>query len=416
MGRATRWLKGLFGIKEDRNELDNNNNSNSKIQSSNSSGLCNNPATIPPNISVAEAAWLRSSGCTDEAEKEQNKRAIAVAAATAAAADAAVVAAQAAVAVIRLTSSWRGAMSVGGPEGHAAVKIQTVFRGYLARRALRALKGLVKLQAHVRGYLVRKQAAAALHSFEALMRAQASARLQRLSARSGGGGGDDTCRNGFGTRKPMERYDDKTRNEHEHPRAAPTHNRRLSASIVHSTTLHPATEDTSKIVEVDNGVTPFSSSGQTFPCRAPTRLLRSSGWLDDPGPSTTPASTPRSMNTPARSDVGVGCLFRRREGRGLLSVPNYMSVTQSSKAKLRSQSAPKQRVGGAAEAPRKGASLLEVMMEYERSRSSFSGAVGVRMQRSCSQAQEAIVFKNAVVGKKKMERPEQELGEWERRR
>ena len=47
------------------------------------------------------------------------------------AADAAVAAAQAAAAVIRLTSHRRGAMFGSGPGGHAAVKIQTVFRGYL---------------------------------------------------------------------------------------------------------------------------------------------------------------------------------------------------------------------------------------------------------------------------------------------
>ncbi|KAL3598375.1 hypothetical protein D5086_006293 [Populus alba] len=94
-----------------------------------------------------------------------------VAAATAAAADAAVAAAQAAVAVVRLTSHGRGTMFGGGKEKWAAVKIQTVFRGYLLlqnffhgpEKALRALKGLVKLQAVVRGYLVRKRAAATLH-------------------------------------------------------------------------------------------------------------------------------------------------------------------------------------------------------------------------------------------------------------
>ncbi|XP_010047665.2 protein IQ-DOMAIN 14 [Eucalyptus grandis] len=341
MGRATRWIKGLFGIKKDREEVDSNDNSNSKRQLSNSSGLCNNPATIPPNISAAESAWLRSCSCTDEAEKEQNKRVIAVAAATAAAADAAGAAAQAAAAVIRLTSHGRGAML--GRQEHAAVKIQTVFRGFLARKALRALKGLVKLQARVRGYLVRKQAAATLHSFEALMRAQASARLRRSArgrSRGGGGGGGD---DGTATRDPTERYDDKTRNAHARTRAAVAHNRKLSASAADSPTLRPAIEDTSRIVEVDDGATPFSSSGNTLPRRAPAGRFQSSDWLDDPGPCTTPASTPRSMNTPARSDAG-GCLFRRRDGRGLLLAPSYMSGTQSSKAKLRSQSTPKQRV------------------------------------------------------------------------
>lgn len=48
-----------------------------------------------------------------------------------------------------------------------------------ARKALRALKGLVKLQALVRGYLVRKRAAATLYSMQALLRAQTAARSQR---------------------------------------------------------------------------------------------------------------------------------------------------------------------------------------------------------------------------------------------
>ncbi|KAL5572534.1 hypothetical protein UlMin_022131 [Ulmus minor] len=128
-------------------------------------------------MSAAEAAWLRS--IYSESEKEQNKHAIAVAAATAAAADAAVAAAQAAVAVVRLTSHGRGTMFSGSHERWAAAKIQSVFRGYLARKALRALKGLVKLQALVRGYLVRKQATATLHSMQALIRAQATVRSHK---------------------------------------------------------------------------------------------------------------------------------------------------------------------------------------------------------------------------------------------
>ncbi|GFQ06578.1 protein iq-domain 31, partial [Phtheirospermum japonicum] len=51
-----------------------------------------------------------------------------------------------------------------------------------ARRALKALRGLVKLQALVRGYLVRKQATATLKCMESLMTAQVSARSKRLQS------------------------------------------------------------------------------------------------------------------------------------------------------------------------------------------------------------------------------------------
>lgn len=49
-----------------------------------------------------------------------------------------------------------------------------------ARKALRALKGLVKIQALVRGFLVRKQAAATLQGMQALIRAQASVRAEKM--------------------------------------------------------------------------------------------------------------------------------------------------------------------------------------------------------------------------------------------
>ncbi|XP_050224860.1 protein IQ-DOMAIN 23 [Mercurialis annua] len=126
---------------------------------------------------------------------DANKHAIAVAAATAAVAEAALAAAQAAAEVVRLTSGAGGRItSTGTPRtasGHisgshrrwaealAAVKIQSAFRGYLARRALRALKALVKLQALVRGHIVRKQTADMLRRMQTLVRVQARARATR---------------------------------------------------------------------------------------------------------------------------------------------------------------------------------------------------------------------------------------------
>ncbi|CAH9089562.1 unnamed protein product [Cuscuta epithymum] len=70
----------------------------------------------------------------------------------------------------------------------AAVSIQTAFRGYLARRALVALKGIVKLQALIRGQNVRKQAKMTLKCMQALLRVQARVRDQRARLSHDGGG------------------------------------------------------------------------------------------------------------------------------------------------------------------------------------------------------------------------------------
>jgi hypothetical protein len=61
----------------------------------------------------------------------------------------------------------------------AAVRIQTAFRGFLARRAVRALRGIVRLQAMVRGGRVRQQLAVTAKCMQALLRVQARARDRR---------------------------------------------------------------------------------------------------------------------------------------------------------------------------------------------------------------------------------------------
>ncbi|XP_047046867.1 protein IQ-DOMAIN 19-like [Lolium rigidum] len=71
----------------------------------------------------------------------------------------------------------------GNAEEAAAVRIQSAFRSYLARKALCALRGMVKLQAMVRGQLVRRQADATLRRIQALVAAQRRARAERLRLR-----------------------------------------------------------------------------------------------------------------------------------------------------------------------------------------------------------------------------------------
>ncbi|CAI9770405.1 unnamed protein product [Fraxinus pennsylvanica] len=85
----------------------------------------------------------------------------------------------------------------------AATRVQAVFRAYLARKALRALRGLVKIQAQVRGHLVRKQMAAVLRSLGAVMAIQVRARVQRVQMADETrktfkeSALDNQCRNGF---------------------------------------------------------------------------------------------------------------------------------------------------------------------------------------------------------------------------
>ncbi|WCJ19391.1 IQ-domain 3 [Euphorbia peplus] len=129
------------------------------------------PAPLLPHRSVEDVKL-------SEAENEQSKHAYSVALATAVAAEAAVAAAQAAAEVVRLTSVSRN--SAKSREELAVIKIQTAFRGYLARRALRALRGLVRLKTLIQGQSVKRQAANTLRAMQTLARVQSQIRARRV--------------------------------------------------------------------------------------------------------------------------------------------------------------------------------------------------------------------------------------------
>lgn len=126
------------------------------------------PPSSQPQIDVKLAA----------AHIEQSKHAHSLAVASQAAADAAVASAQAAIEVVRLTTPARFAGK--SREEIAAIKIQTAFRGYLARRALRALRGLVRLKSLIHGNACKRQATTTLRCMQTLARVQSQIRSRRI--------------------------------------------------------------------------------------------------------------------------------------------------------------------------------------------------------------------------------------------
>ncbi|RZR94782.1 hypothetical protein BHM03_00023554 [Ensete ventricosum] len=255
-----------------------------------------------------------------------------------------------------------------------------------AKKALRALKAFVKLQALVRGYLVRKQAAATLHSTQALIRAQATvrARTARNLLQD-----DRRLQLEFRHQPPFERYAE-VRSEN-----MSSFHRRLSASldnvsngfdrspkIVEIDTCHPKSSSSSRrtnpsVLDLAHDLH-SSSISSPMPCQIPARIpipdsrnFQEYDWClagDKCRLSLTTHSTPRYMNssgnapvTPTKSVFGADGVLRRF--MNVSNCPNYMASTQSFEAKSRSQSAPKQRPEPSA--TRKRLPLSQVMVEPE---------------------------------------------------
>uniref|UniRef100_A0A0D3G9X4 DUF4005 domain-containing protein n=1 Tax=Oryza barthii TaxID=65489 RepID=A0A0D3G9X4_9ORYZ len=219
-------------------------------------------------------------------------------------------------------------------EVEAAVMIQKAFRGYLARRALRALKALVKIQALVRGYLVRKQAATTLQRLQALMRLQASSRAIKMAS----------------SRKSVEQ-------ERIVVQMQGGRVKTLTLPVVHRRRVSDGGDinfDRSpRIVEMDT-------------CQLRCRSSRiTSRYAADPPPDGTPgrcrcprrtstcyeAAAPKTThNTPRlAAALPAGYHGPASPAKGRVVSPRYMADTASSVARARCQSAPRQRHGAAGE-------------------------------------------------------------------
>ncbi|KAG8065852.1 hypothetical protein GUJ93_ZPchr0004g39983 [Zizania palustris] len=382
MGWASRWLRGLLG-------------GGKKASSSSGSGFGQPkpakekkrwgfgksfrekspahpppPPPPPPQQLVQRAVTPRRAyPASDDGDDEQSKRAIAVAAATAAVAEAAVAAAQAAAAVVRLTSSGRCVPTAAKREELAAVRIQAAFRGYLARRALKALRGLVKLQALVRGNIVRRQAAETLRCMHALVRVQRRARAcrairsQHVAAhprpptpekygqaahdgvpRNGRSGSlkasssktpgserlsrerSESCGRNWLDRWVEERYMDDEKNA-----------KILEKSRSYATMPESPSKDSTAVQQS----VPSPPSVGMPEALSPLRMAVDIAELcDSPqffSATSRPGSSRRGAFTPTKSECSRS-LFG-----GYSDYPNYMANTESFRAKARSHSAPKQR-------------------------------------------------------------------------
>ncbi|XP_012567389.1 protein IQ-DOMAIN 22 isoform X2 [Cicer arietinum] len=366
MGKASRWFRGLLGLKKSEHDQ----------------------YVSPQKPPKEKRRWSFVKSYREQQHVDNTKQAITVAAATAAAAEAAVAAAQAAADVVRFNSS-NGIIRIR--EQWAAVKIQAAFRGCLARKALRALRGLVKLQALVRGHIERKRTAEWLKKMQALLRAQTRVSAARTLQTSQSNGPATPEKSESPVRSRSVKYEHSPALKRNGSKSclpisgniSETHLDEQSWNRVRSLirTYSRSEEKADRIVEIDSGKQHFTSkhrnlfystsdtdhyysqsltptkdskshqSGQSLSCEVQSYYNPLKLNEVEESPFCTASNSPqflsatsnddgykRSPFTPTKSDGS-----RNSYPKGYADYPSYMAYTESSKAKVRSMSAPKQR-------------------------------------------------------------------------
>ncbi|XP_037497632.1 protein IQ-DOMAIN 14 [Jatropha curcas] len=211
-------------------------------------------------------------------------------------------------------------------EDAAATRIQAAFRSHLARKALCALRGLVKLQALARGHLVRKQTTATLRQMHALMAIQVRARFQRIqmveelsqlvarsqSSRHGNFSHDNELREAYRETIDLNIYETKRHLKEKHRYFNHSHIDKRGHS-------RPQKYYSSELIS--------NREKQYDEFSFPT------------APSSPQIHSPTSKAIPGRASF----TYQKPDYMQPISHPNYMANTESSRAKVRSQSEPKQR-------------------------------------------------------------------------
>ncbi|XP_010469286.1 PREDICTED: protein IQ-DOMAIN 14-like [Camelina sativa] len=265
-----------------------------------------------------------------------------------------------------------------------ATKIQAAFRGYMARRSFRALKGLVRLQGVVRGHSVKRQTMNAMKYMQLLVRVQTqvqSRRIQMLENRARNDK-DDTK---FVSSLMSEDWDDSALTKEEkdarlHRKIDAMIKRERSMAYAYSHQLWKNSPKSAQDIRTSgfplwwNWVDRQKNQSQPFRL-TPTRpspspqpqtsnqnhfRLNNSFDISTPNSSKSTYVTPsRPFHTPQPYSSSVS-RYSRGGGRATqdspykdddsltscppFSAPSYMAPTVSAKAKLRANSNPKERV------------------------------------------------------------------------
>ncbi|XP_045796485.1 protein IQ-DOMAIN 19-like [Trifolium pratense] len=224
----------------------------------------------------------------------------------------------------------------------AATRIQASFRSYLARRALHALRGLVKLQALVRGHLVRKQTTATLRGMHALMSIQVRARIKRIKMAEEvippeipvSQHTESPCFEEYMT-QPKQHQDSKNMNVEEmlealRSRSGPidVKSRKYDSMAYYSKSQSISKRENQLKNENHNNNNNNTTTIITAP-NSPEKYYRDMIDYLNPRSSSISLSTSQRHMVPPRQSWS--------------SPKNYMSKTESSKAKTRSSSEPRQR-------------------------------------------------------------------------